>query len=448
MGCRILNIANLQEWIDAARWLERRSQPDPEIEKTVLNIIEAVRERGEEALLEYTRKFDCPSFNPPFRVSLKEIARAAAAVPVEIRACISEAAQNIRSFHEAQLDKSWFVTRSDGSVLGQRVLPIESVGLYVPGGRGGETPLISSLLMNAIPAQVAGCPRIAVITPPMANGEVNASLLAAAHMLDIDEVYRLGSAWGIAALALGAGSIPKADMIAGPGNIYVTTAKRLLHGRVGIDMLAGPSEILIIADSSANPEWVAADMLSQAEHDALASSICLTTDRKMADSIFAWLNRQLVSLPRAEIASRALDDWSCICVCPNIRTCVEIANHVAPEHLELSVRDPWGVMPFIKNAGAVFMGQHSPEPVGDYFAGPNHVLPTLGTARFASALSTQSFCKKTSIIAASKAFLHENMDAIAELARLEGLEAHARAVEARGGKTDFPGKTAAKEYEA
>lgn len=431
MTCRILNIQSLQDWKDSTQWLGMRNIPDPEIEETVTTIISDVRSRGDDALLEYTRKFDCADFKPPFRVTQNEIERAAASVPVDIRARISEAAVNIRNFHEAQLEKSWFITRPDGSILGQRVLPVDSVGLYVPGGKGGTTPLVSSLLMNAIPAQVAGCPRLVVITPPMDNGEVSPCILAAVHLLDIEEVYKVGSAWGIAALALGTQSIPRVDVIAGPGNIYVTTAKRLLHGSVGIDMLAGPSEVFIIADSSANAEWVAADMLSQAEHDPLASAICVTTDSHLADNIQVELRHQLLTLPRAEIASKSLENWSCICVTPGIGIAVEIANSVAPEHLELSVRDPWAMLPHIRHAGAVFLGQHSPEPVGDYYAGPNHVLPTLGTARFASALSTQTFSKKTSIISASKAFLRDSTDAIAELARLEGLEAHARAVEAR-----------------
>lgn len=431
MTCRMLSISSVQDWLESTRWLGSRSRPDPAIEDTVIKIIKDVEERGDEALLELTRKFDCEDFQPPFRISQKEIAMAAASVAPEIRIHLSEAAANIRSFHEAQLEKSWFITKPDGSILGQRVQPVDSVGLYVPGGKGGTTPLVSSLLMNAIPALVAGCPRLAVITPPMANGEVSPYILAAAHLLDIDEVYKVGSAWGIAALALGTPSIPRVDVIAGPGNIYVTTAKRLLQGMVGIDMLAGPSEVLIIADSSANAGWVAADMLAQAEHDPLASAICLTTDTHVADKINVELSHQLLNLPRAEIASKALQDWSCICVTPNIGTAVEVANLVAPEHLELSVRDPWAILPFIRHAGAVFLGQHSPEPVGDYYAGPNHVLPTLGTARFASALSTQTFSKKTSIIAASKGFLRANADAIAVLARLEGLEAHARSVESR-----------------
>lgn len=436
MTCRMLQIASVQEWKAASEWLKRRSEPEPDIEKTVADIIATVRARGDEALLEYTRKFDCPDFSPPFRVSSQEIAHAAASVPVDARSWIVTAAANIRAFHEAQVEKSWFTTRPDGTLLGQQVLPVEQAGLYVPGGKGGETPLISSLLMNAIPAQVAGCSRIALASPPRADGTLNPYLLCAAHLLDIDEVYRIGGAWSIAAFALGTASIPAADVIAGPGNIYVSTAKRLLQGRVGIDMVAGPSEILIIADCSANPLWVAADMLSQAEHDTLASAICITDDSRFADAVHAALTKQLLELPRREIAAKSLEDWGCIVKVPKMSRAVAIANAIAPEHLELCVRDPWAMLPLIRHAGAIFMGQNSPEPVGDYFAGPNHVLPTLGTARFSSGLSVQTFCKKTNVISASPTFLAENAVDIAALARLEGLEAHARAVEARGmGKT-------------
>lgn len=431
MTCRLLHIQNEKDWASASRWLKGRTTPDASVEAAVRDIIAAVRERGDAALVDYARKFDSPDFAPPVRVSPQEIARAAASVPVENREYICGAAANIRAFHEAQLDRSWFVTRPDGSILGQRVLPVDAVGLYVPGGRGGNTPLISSLLMNAIPAQVAGVPRLAVCTPPRADGSVDAHLLAAAHLLDIEEVYRVGGAWSIAALALGTESVARVDVIAGPGNIYVTTAKRLLQGMVGIDMIAGPSEVLILADDSANAAWVAADMLSQAEHDALACAICVTDSPRLAERLPQELEKQCAALPRAEIASRSLADWGCIAVVPDLATGIAIANHVAPEHLEVCTRDPWAVLPFIRHAGAAFLGAHSPEPVGDYYAGPNHVLPTLGTARFSSALSVQTFCKKTSIIAASPAFLEKNAEAITALARLEGLEAHARSVEAR-----------------
>lgn len=434
MTCRIMQVSTVQDWIAESRWLAGRSAPDPAIEQTVREIIAQVRDNGDAALEKFTRQFDCPSFQPPLRLDAREIERAAASVPVESREQISRASANIRAFHEAQLDKSWFTTMADGTVLGQRVLPIENVGLYVPGGKGGDTPLVSSLLMNAIPAQVAGCKRIAIVTPPRADGSINPYILVAAHLLDLDEIYRVGGAWSIAALALGTNSIPPVDIIAGPGNIYVATAKRLLHGKVGIDMIAGPSEILIIADSSANAAFIAADMLSQAEHDSLACAICVTDDQRLADAIHSELSRQLVSLPRSGIAARSLEDWGCIVVTPKLNTAIAIANAVAPEHLELCVREPWERLPFITNAGAVFMGQNTPEPVGDYFAGPNHVLPTLGTARFSSGLSVQTFCKKTNIISASRAFIKNNAADIAALARLEELEAHARSVETRIGK--------------
>lgn len=432
MSCRILNIADEQEWIKSAQWLKNRDEPDPEVEKSVQAIISRVREDGDDALVDFCRQYDCPDFEPPLLVNRHDIALAAASVSAESREQISAAAANIRAFHQAQVEQSWFITRPDGSILGQRVVPVDSVGLYVPGGKGGNTPLISSLLMNAIPAQVAGVPRIAICTPPRKDGTLNPYILAAAHLLDIDEVYRVGGAWSIAALCYGTASIKKTDVIAGPGNIHVATAKRLLQGIVGIDMVAGPSEVLIIADSSANPAWVAADMLSQAEHDVLASSICITDDAKLAEQIGKELEKQLKDLPRAGIARASLDNWGCIAIAPNLGVSIDIANFVAPEHLEICTRDPWGVLPHIRHAGAIFLGQHSPEPVGDYYAGPNHVLPTLGTARFSSALSVATFCKKSSIIAASKAFLRQNAAVIASLARMEGLEAHARSVEARG----------------
>ena len=434
MTCRTLTLHSEQEWPKLAQWLQGRHNPGDGVESAVSDIIAAVRAKGDEALVEYTRNFDCPDFAPPLRVSEQEIARAAAAVPAEDREVISQAAIHIRAFHEAQLEKSWFTTRPDGSILGQHVLPMDAAGLYVPGGQGGNTPLVSSLLMCAIPAQVAGVPRLAICTPPRKDGSVNPHILAAAHLLDIEEVYRVGGAWSIAALAYGTESIAPVDVIAGPGNIFVTTAKRLVQGMVGIDMIAGPSEVLILADSSANPAWVAADMLSQAEHDALASAICVTDDPRLAESIRLELDKQCMALPRATTAARSLEEWGAIVVTPNLSVAVAVANMVAPEHLEICTRDPWGVLPHIRHAGAVFMGQHSPEAVGDYFAGPNHVLPTLGTARFSSALSVQTFCKKTSIVAASSTFIQQNMQAIAALARMEGLEAHARSVEARAKK--------------
>jgi histidinol dehydrogenase len=429
--CRLLSIKSAQDWAPVAAWLEGRANPGDSVEEKVRAIIATVRGSGDAALFDLTRRFDCPSLEGSLRVSEPEITMAAASVSSEDREIIAQAADNIRTFHMAQREKSWFITREDGSILGQQVNPVDRVGLYVPGGKGGETPLISSMLMNAIPAQVAGVPQIAVTTPPRADGSISPYILAAAHLLDIHEVYKVGSAWAIAALAYGTESIAPVDVVAGPGNIFVTTAKRLVQGKVGIDMIAGPSEVLTLADKHANPVWIAADLLSQAEHDMLASAICITDSPTLAERIREELERQCALLPRAEIAGRALEDWSAVIVVPDMEMGITIANLVAPEHLEICLDNPWAVLPKIRHAGAIFMGHNSPEPVGDYFAGPNHVLPTLGTARFSSALSVQTFCKKTSIVAASPAFMNNNAAAIARLARLEGLESHARSVECR-----------------
>ena len=282
MICRILHLQSEQEWVKASQWLDGRFNPGDGVEGSVREILANVREKGDEALIDYTRRFDCPEFAAPLRVSEQDIAWAAASISPEHREQISEAAHNIRTFHKEQLEKSWFQTRPDGSILGQRVLPVDRVGLYVPGGQGGNTPLLSSMLMHAIPALVAGVPRVAVCTPPRKDGTINPHILAAAHLLDIDEIYRVGGAWSIGAMAYGTQSIDPVDVIAGPGNIYVATAKRLVQGTVGIDMVAGPSEVLVVADSSARPHWLAADMLSQAEHDMLASAILLTDDLTLA----------------------------------------------------------------------------------------------------------------------------------------------------------------------
>ena len=435
MSCRILKAQTASDpgAVDFVRHLAGRSQPDsaPDVEGNVRAILDDVAARGDEALLEQTRRFDCPTMELPLAVGPDVLQRAAASIPPADLDIMAEAAAHIREFHEAQKERSWFMTRPDGSILGQKVEPVERAGLYVPGGKGGDTPLISSLLMGAIPAQVAGVREIAVVTPPRADGTLNPHILAAAYLLDIAEVYRVGGPWAIGALAYGTRSIPAVNVIAGPGNIHVTTAKKLVQGRVGIDMLAGPSEILVLADDSAPVDWVAADMLSQAEHDPLASAICVTDNANFATRLAAALERRVADLPRTAIAAASLSDWGAIIVVPGLTVGVEIANALAPEHMEVCARDPWALLPHIRHAGAVFLGSHSPEPVGDYFAGPNHVLPTLGTARHASALSVQTFCKKTSIIAASAEFTQSSAAAIARLARLEGLEAHARAVELR-----------------
>lgn len=412
--------------------LAARARPDGQtdaagIEETVAAIVRDVKARGLEAVLEYSRRFDAPDFQAhSFAVPEAELAAAAKRLDPEDTAVILAAAENIRAFHQAQKAESWFRTMPDGGILGQMVRPVDRAGLYVPGGRGGETPLISSLLMNAVPALVAGVPELAVISPPRASGTICDHILAAAHLLGIREVYAAGSAWAIAALAFGAGPLRPVDVIAGPGNIFVATAKRLLIGTVGIDMIAGPSEICIVADSAANPAWIAADLLSQAEHDALASAVCLVTDAALAGQIRAELARQLELLPRKEIAAASLASFGGLICVPDLARAMELANRMAPEHLELMLVDPWQALPLVRHAGAVFMGGYSAEALGDYYAGPNHVLPTMGTARFSSALSVDTFCKRSSIIAASREFAAQSAGAVARLARLEGLEAHAR----------------------
>jgi len=437
MPCRELTYADHNDFAPMREWLGRRENPDQAVEDSVRSILARVEEEGDEALVEYARRFDCASFERTMlRVPPEAVKEAASQVLPEDMDILKRAADNIRNFHQAQVQRSWWTTGEDGTVLGQIVRPVDRVGLYVPGGQGGETPLISSLLMNAIPAQVAGVGEIAVVSPPRADATLNPYILATAELLGLDEIYMAGSGWGVAALALGTETIRPVDVIAGPGNIFVTTAKRLLIGRVGIDMIAGPSEIAILAqggDAAANPAWLAADMLSQAEHDPQASSILITPDRKLAQAVRKELDLQLADLPRNEIARASLADWGAIVIASDLAAGIDLVNRLAPEHLELCLDDPWPVLGRIRHAGAIFLGAQTPEPVGDYFAGPNHVLPTMGTARFSSALSVETFVKKSSLISASTSFVSENADRIARLARLEGLEAHARSVEARKG---------------
>ena len=410
MTCRFLSLTSEALWPELLQMLADRGNPDQSVEADVRAMLDAVRKDGDAAVLGYVRRFDCPAMQPPLRVSPEAPEQAAESLPSESLDCIRQAADNIRAFHEAQKDRSWFLTRDDGTILGQKISPVDRAGLYVPGGRGGDTPLISSLLMTAIPAQVAGVSEIAVVTPPRADGTLNPHILAAAHLLGIREIYRMGGAWAIGALAYGTESVSPVDVIAGPGNIWVTTAKRLVQGQVAIDMIAGPSEVLILAD---------------------ASAICLTDDEALARAVLDELDRQSAALPRADIVRKSLADWSAVVLTPDMDAAVALANRVAPEHLEVLTADPWALLPRIRHAGAAFLGPYSPEPLGDYFAGPNHVLPTLGTARFSSALSVQTFCKRTSVIAASRAFAAASADAVARLARMERLEAHARSMECR-----------------
>jgi histidinol dehydrogenase len=403
-----------------------------DLEHSVVEIIKAVQAEGDAALLRYTRQFDAPRIKlEELRVSDSEMEEAAKQVDPDFSGLVQRAKENITGFHQAQKRNSWFMPCKDGSILGQMFTPVAAAGLYIPGGRAGETPLISSLLMNSIPAIIAGVPRLQVVTPPRQNGSVNPYLLMTTQLLGIREVFKVGSAWAVAALAFGTDTIPAVDLIVGPGNIYVTLAKKLLAGQVGIDMIAGPSEILVIADSSANPHHIAADLLSQAEHDPMASALMLAPDAELAEATAGALKEQLAELPRREVAEESLSAFGGIVVVNDLDTALELANKIAPEHLELLVEQPFQFLGKIKNAGAVFLGHHTPEPVGDYFAGPSHVLPTAGTARFASGLSVDHFTKKTSVISySSEALLRDAAD-IMRLAELEGLEAHAQSVKVR-----------------
>jgi histidinol dehydrogenase len=398
----------------------------------VTRICERVRKRGDQAVISYTRRFDSARMSiKSMRVSKKEFADAAKRVDRSFTRALNRATANIKRFHEQQLRKSWMQIDRPGTLLGQLINPVDAVGVYVPGARGGKTPLVSSVLMGVIPARVAGVRQIAMVTPPTRGGGVSPHLLVAAKKAGVDAVYKVGSAWAIAALAYGTETIPQVDVIVGPGNIYVTLAKKILAGTVGIDMVAGPSEILVIADDSAKPEFIAADLLSQAEHDVLASAVLITDSDKLAKSVAKEVKGQLTRLARADIAEESLSKFGAIIVVKNIGTAIDMANRIAPEHLELQINDALEVVGKIRNAGAIFVGNYTPEAVGDYIAGPNHVLPTAGTARFASALSVDNFIKKTSLIQyTQKAFEREAPDII-RLAEVEGLGAHAGSIKVR-----------------
>jgi histidinol dehydrogenase len=398
----------------------------------VSRMCENVRRRGDQAVIAYTRKFDSKRVGiRSLRVAKEEFAAAAKKVDQSFTRALNRAAANIKRFHEQQRRRSWMQADRPGTLLGQLIHPVDAVGVYVPGARGGQTPLVSSVLMGVIPAKVAGVKQIVMVTPPTKAGGVNPHLLVAAKKAGADAVYKAGSAWAIAALAYGTETIPKVDVIVGPGNIYVTLAKKILMGTVGIDSIAGPSEILVIADEGARPDFIAADLLSQAEHDALSSAILITDSAKLAKAVAREIRGQLPNLARVDIARESLQQFGAIFLVKKMTDAIDMANRIAPEHLELHTRDPFEVVGQIRNAGAVFVGDYTPEPVGDYMAGPNHVLPTAGTARFASALSVDNFIKKTSVIQYSqKAFRREAAD-IMRLAEIEGLGAHARSVKIR-----------------
>jgi histidinol dehydrogenase len=400
--------------------------------QSVSRILEAVRKSGDSALIRYIRQFDAPEMTvETLLVTESEMAAAAKAVDPEFEKALDRAASQIEAFHQRQVRQSFIQTDRPGVILGQLFHPVDAAGIYVPGGKGGTTPLVSSVLMGGIPAKIAGVSQLIMVTPPMADGTVNPYLLAAAQKVGITAVYKIGSAWAIAALAYGTETIPKVDVIVGPGNIYVTLAKKIVSGTVGIDMIAGPSEILVIADASANPAFVAADLLSQAEHDPMASSILVTTAPKLAGAVGKEINRQLSELHRRDIAETSLSRYGAMFIVENLTEAVALANRLAPEHLELQVETPFDLIGSIRHAGAIFLGPYTPEPMGDYIAGPNHVLPTAGTARYASALSVDNFIKKTSLIHYNRsAFMAEAPDVL-RLANIEGLGAHAHSVKIR-----------------
>jgi histidinol dehydrogenase len=399
---------------------------------TVSRILEDVRRNGDEAVIKYARRFDAPNLSvDSMKVSAKETASASKSVDRTFVRAMNRAASQIEAFHRQQVRQSWIDTRRPGAVLGQMVNPVDAAGIYVPGARGGETPLVSTVLMTAIPAKIAGVRNIVMVTPSTREGGVNPHLLVAAGKVGIKQIFKIGSAWAIAALAYGTGTIPRVDVIAGPGNIYVTLAKKIVAGTVGIDMLAGPSEVLVIADDSANPVFAAADLLSQAEHDVLSSAILVTNSAEIAAAVAAELERQLAALTRKEIAAASLSGYGAIFVVQDLDGALDLANRIAPEHLELQVNKPFEHVGKIRNAGAVFLGHYTPEPVGDYVAGPNHVLPTAGTARFASALGVDHFTKKTSIVHYSQGTLKKEAADVMRLAEVEGLDAHVKSIKVR-----------------
>lgn len=432
MDIRLFHLDSVEGEAYVAGLLDRFTFGDNNCRDAVAAIIEAVREKGDDAVLAYTRKFDAANLTlQALRVSEEEIGDAEQRVDDDFRATLRFAADRIRTFHQREMEDSWFLTRDDGALVGRLVRPVDSAGLYVPGGQGGSTPLVSSVLMNGIPAAIAGVARRVMVTPPSADGTVSPALLVAAREVGITEIYKTGSAWAIAALAFGTASIRRVDVIVGPGNQYVAEAKRQVMGRVRIDMIAGPSEVLIIADRSANPAYIAADMLAQAEHDPQAVAVLITTSKTVATRTVAELERQSRKLSRQDIARASLREKGAILVAATLDEAVELANQIAIEHLELQVEEPWQWLPRIRHAGAVFLGHNTPEAAGDYVAGPNHVLPTMGTARISSALGVETFLKKSSVISYSRQALLGDADHIMRLASLEGLSAHKNSVTVR-----------------
>ncbi len=408
------------------RILNRNEEYEERYLQTVLEIINDVRKNGDNALRNYSKRFD-NNLDEQLEITKKELISAYDATDEQLKLDLQLAKKNIEDYHKNQMEKSWFVEK-DGIILGQKITPLERVGVYVPGGKASYP---STVLMNVIPAKVAGVKEVILVTPAK-DGSINNIVLAACYIAGVDRVFKVGGAQAVAALAYGTESIPKVDKIVGPGNIYVALAKKIVFGKVDIDMIAGPSEILIIADETANPEFIAADMLSQAEHDELASSITITNSLSLAKEIEKYLNLHLSNLPKKEIAEKSLKNYGGIIVVEDLNHAVELSNSIAPEHLELSVQNPFELLPKIKNAGAIFMGHYTPESMGDYFAGPNHTLPTGGTAKFSSPLGTYDFFKRSSIISYSKESFLKQKDHVFRLALSEDLDAHALSVKVRG----------------
>lgn len=414
--------------------LQRSPNHYGQYESAVAEIIETVKKGGDEALFSYTEKFDhCKMDAAHIRVTREEIDEAYQKVDADFVEVMKKSAANIRAFHEKQLRNSWFDPKPDGTILGMKILPIAIAGVYVPGGKAAYP---SSVLMNVLPAKVAGVERIIMTTPPGADGKVNPGTLVAAHIAGVDEIYKVGGAQAIAAMAFGTRSIPKVDKITGPGNIFVALAKKACFGYVSIDSIAGPSEILVIADETANPRYVATDLLSQAEHDELASAILITTSKTLADQVSVEVDRFVANLSRREIIEKSLNNYGYILLVDSLDEAADTANEIASEHLEILTKDPFAMMTKIRNAGAIFLGEYSSEPLGDYFAGPNHVLPTNGTARFFSPLNVDDFLKKTSIISYSRPALEKIHQDIECFAENEGLTAHANSIRVRFEKED------------
>lgn len=398
-------------------------------EEAVRNILEAVKKNGDQALLDFTQKFDGQTMTlQQLRVGGAELDAAYQQISKELLDVIQEACANIKSFHQQRLPKSWVQFKGDDVVLGKRYTPVDRAGLYVPGGQASYP---STVLMNAIPAKVANVPRIVMVTPPGPDLKINPAVLVAAQEAGVEEIYKVGGAQAIGALAYGTDTIPQVDVITGPGNIYVTLAKKMVYGRVGIDSLAGPSEVLVIADENAHPVYVAADLLAQAEHDQMAAAILITTDQTLAENVQKEVERQLEDHPRKLLTEKAIANYGVIIVVDSLEEAAELSNLFAPEHLELEVQEPWDLIDKIRHAGAIFLGHSTPEAVGDYLAGPNHTLPTSGSARYASALGVETFMKHSSIIQYSPLALKKVSNSIQALAKAEGLPSHADSVSLR-----------------